>query len=239
LRVTPNGKLIPIAKASVPVAGAASPSQALVSPSGDLLFGADFLGGLVRSFQIGGNGRLLPVQAQAPPLAPFAGTTAPLPLGMAVHPVRRLFYVCLVNINGLATYAYDRPGAFLSLNSVPNTGHAPCWVVVNAAGTKLYTGNTGDNSVSVYDLSNDPTTPVQIQQVTLKLMGNPFQIGLDPEGKFLHVVTQRGSASLPASANALHVLKVDSQGLLKEVDSSPTTLSVPNDGTRPQGVVAL
>jgi DNA-binding beta-propeller fold protein YncE len=29
---------------------------------------------------------------------------------------------------------------------------APCWALVNKAGTRLYASNTGDSSISVYDL---------------------------------------------------------------------------------------
>src|SRR5262249_24273390 len=107
-----------------------------------------------------------------------------------------------------------------------------------ADGSRIYTANTGDNSISVYDTTFGPDEPIEIQKVTLKAKGNPFQIALDPAGKFLHVVTQRAAPTLPESANALHVLKVNGDGTLTEVDSSPTVLPV-SEGTRPQGVAAL
>ncbi len=76
-RVTPRGKLIPVPHSTFVDDLGSDPSQALVSPDGDLLFGADFLGGVLRSFQIAENGRLIPSDAQPLPPAVFAGTGAP------------------------------------------------------------------------------------------------------------------------------------------------------------------
>ena len=108
---------------------------------------------------------------------------------------------------------------------------------MNREGTRLYTSNTADPSISVYDLTGDPTEPVEIQRVTLKGSSNVYQITLDDREKFFYAVTQRNSADLPASANALHVLSVDGEGMLEEVASSPTLLPVPAS-SRPQGVLA-
>jgi len=239
LRVTPRGRLIPIPRSTVFVDAGASPSQALTVPESQLLFGADFMGGLLRSFKIQNNGRLDPREAQVLPPAVFAGTGAPpFPLGLQAHPKVPLLYVGFVTINRMGVYRYSHDGGLRFLRSVPNSGQAICWILANADGSRLYTTNTADNSVSVYDSSSDPTTPVEIQKVTLQGMGNSFQLALDSTGKFLHVVTQRASAVLPPSANALHVLSVGSDGRLTEVPSSPTVLPVANL-VRPQGVAAF
>jgi 6-phosphogluconolactonase (cycloisomerase 2 family) len=238
-RVTTRGQLVAVPNSTFTEDLGSDPSQAQISPDNRLLFGADFLGGLLRSFQIRNNGRLIPSDAQPLPPSVFAGTGAPpLPLGLAVHPTQKILYVGFVTINHVGVYQYDNKGQLTFLRAVPNSGAAVCWLLVNKAGTRLYASNTGDSSVSVYDISGDPTTPVEIQHVKLNTTGNCFQFALDSKEKFLHVVTQGTSSTSPASANGLNVLSVAADGTLTEVPSSPTILPVA-PMVRPQGVRAL
>jgi DNA-binding beta-propeller fold protein YncE len=238
-RVTPEGKLIPVPYASVPVALGSSPSQALTVPSASVVFSTDFLAGLLESFVLERNGRLLRNQPQTLPDSVFAGSSAPrLPLGLAVHPLNPLLYVGFVPISRIGVYRYDSHGNLTFLNSIADSGAAVCWLTVNKAGTRLYASNTGDNSISVFDLS-DPINPVEIQHVTLVGPGSSFQFALDDEDKFLHVIGQRADANTPpGQGNSLHVLRVMPDGTLAEVGTSPTILELP-EGTRPQGVVAF
>ena len=238
-RVTLRGQLIPIPRSTVFVDAGSSPSQALPSPDATLPFGADFMGGLIRSFQIARSGQLIPSAAVPPPPAEFADTGAPaFPLGLAVHPGKPLLYVGLVTINRLAIYRYNPSGGLHFLRTVPNSGNGLCWVTLNKEATRLYTSNTGDPSVSVYDISQDPTEPIEIQRVVLQGSGNGFQFALDSTGSFLHVVTQNAAETQHGMANALHVFKVAKDGTLTEVPSSPTLLPV-RTLVRPQGVSAL
>jgi 6-phosphogluconolactonase (cycloisomerase 2 family) len=238
-RVTGQGRLVPIPRSTFFVDAGASPSQALVSPDGGVLFGAEFLGGLLRTFRIADNGRLVPGVAQPLPPAEFADTGAPPnPLGMWVHPTKRLLYVDFVTINRVGVYRYNEAGDLRFVRSVPDSGKAACWALVNKAGTRLYASNTGDSSISVFDIARDPTEPVEIQKVSLRTTGSCFQFALDPTESFLHVVTQQAAPSQDVTANGLNVLKVAADGTLTEVPSSPTRLPVPNL-VRPQGVAAL
>jgi DNA-binding beta-propeller fold protein YncE len=239
MRVSAGGQLTPIRNSTVTEDLGSDPSQALVSPDGTLLFGADFLGGLLRTFRIEASGRLSPRDIQPLPPAEFADTGAPpLPLGLAVHPTQNLLYVDFVTINRIGIYRYSKQGALTFLRTVPDSGKAACWALVNKAGTRLYASNTGDSSISVYDISRDPTEPVEIQHVKLNTTGACFQFKLDSTEKFLHVVTQGGSATSPQTANGLNVLSVAADGTLTEVPSSPTILPV-GPMVRPQGVAAL
>ena len=65
--VAGNGQLTPIPRSTVYVDAGSNPSQALPSPDDDLLFGADFLGGILRSFTINDRGRLKVADAQPLP----------------------------------------------------------------------------------------------------------------------------------------------------------------------------
>jgi 6-phosphogluconolactonase (cycloisomerase 2 family) len=77
-------------------------------------------------------------------------------------------------INEIAVYTYDERGRLSFVGTASDSGKAPCWTVVNHAGTRLYITNTGDNSISVYDLT-DPLNPVEIQHfVMADTTGAPF-----------------------------------------------------------------
>jgi 6-phosphogluconolactonase (cycloisomerase 2 family) len=241
--VSSRGKLTPVRNSTISVDQGSSPSQALPSPDGDLLFGADFFGGLVRSFRISESGRLTVRDAQPLPPDLFAPSGAPpYPLGLAVHPHRDLLYVGLVTINQIGVYSYKSTGMLNFIRAVPDSGSGVCWLLLNSGATRLYASNTGDPSVSVYDISKDPTDPIEIQKVNLKAVNGSdpggYQFGLDSTGSYLHVVSQQFSAMSTSAANALHVFKVGGDGKVTEVPSSPTLLPVPNL-VRPQGVAAL
>ena len=240
LKVAGDGSLKPISGASYSVDLGSSPSQAYIPYDNDkLVFGCEFLGGILRSFKLNGNGSLTPVDAQALPPDEFALSGAPpLPLGLWSSPKAPLLYVGFVTINRMGVYQYDKKGHLNFLRTVPNSGKGICWIRSNKAGTRLYTSNTTDPSISVYDTSIDPSEPIEIQRVVLNGQSNVYQICLDPAEEWFYAVTQRNSAGLPGTANALHVLKIAKDGTLTEAPTSPTILPVPAS-SRPQGVVAF
>jgi 6-phosphogluconolactonase (cycloisomerase 2 family) len=238
-RVGPDGQLTPIPHSTISIDLGSDPTQALISPDGSLMFGAEFLGGMLRTLQIQADGGLIQTDAQPLPPAEFADTgAAAQPLGLAVHPTQNLLYVGFVLVNKLGVYRYDDKGKLNFLRTVPVSGQLPCWVLLNRAATRLYTSNTLDPSISVFDISGDPSTPREIQTVKLRSTGNSVQFALDSTETFLHVVTQGQSLTSPPSSNAMNVLAVASDGTLAEVASSPNILPVAKM-VRPQGVKAL
>ncbi len=241
LRVSPMGRLTPIRRAAFSLDLGSSPAQALPAPNGEIVFGCDFLGGTLRSFKLRSDGRLAPRAAQGIPLDLFTPTGAPpFPLGLAVHPTKPLLYVGLVTISHIAVYNYTDSGELNFLQAVPDAGHGVCWLTINKNATRLYASNTGDPSVGVFDISKDPRTPTQIQNVLLNNAGGGggFEFRLDSTNRWLHVIGQQSSATATVMANALHTFRVAGDGTLTEVPSSPTILPVPNL-VRPQGVAAL
>jgi 6-phosphogluconolactonase (cycloisomerase 2 family) len=239
LRVHPDGRLEQAPLSTTNVATGASPSQALISSGKSFVFSADFLAGLLQSFHIRPDGALDQNPPQQLPASLFAGTSVPhLPLGLAAHPSRPIVYVGLVTLNKLAVYKYDDAGVLSFVTSVPSSGMAICWNRVNNDGTRLYAANTGDNSISVFDITN-PVKPVEIQHLRLRGAGSLFEIELDPANRYLYGVTQRSGPATPlGQGNNLHVLRVAVDGRLTENDGSPLALPVPG-GTRPQGVATF
>lgn len=226
----------PLSNESAPVGS--SPSQAQISSGKRLVFDAQFLGGHLRSFLVDNNGALTPESFQALPASQFVGTPPPhIGLGLDVHPRKSILYVGFTSANRLGVYTYDATGHLTFVRSVHNSGKAICWIKSNTVGTRLYTSNTFDSSVSVYDITN-PLEPVEIQHLKLRGLGNPFQNIIDPRGTWLYVLTQRGSPSIPlGKGNTLHVLRIDPvSGKLSDDDF--VSLSLPK-GTRPQGLAAV
>ena len=247
-QVAADGKLTPTSdstndssrrfQSTVSVAVGSSPSQALAVPYTNLLFGADFLGGLLQRFQFDGNGGLHQLTPLALPASEFSDTTTPrLPLGLTSHPRYPFLYVGFVTDNKLGVYQYGNDGSLRFLRTVPNSGTAICWLRTNRAGTRLYSTDTGTNSVSVYDLS-DPENPVQIQNLVLSGPGNVLQFSLSSDEKYLYALSSRGSTSIPeGQGNMLHILTINNEGTVDE-NVSPVVFNEPND-TRPQGVAVV
>jgi 6-phosphogluconolactonase (cycloisomerase 2 family) len=249
LRVQSDGSLVPtgastndtshLFQSTISVAVGASPSQAHVVPYTNLLFGADFLGGLLQRFLFDWNGGLLQLPPVALPASEFSDTTTPrLPLGVWNHPTLPLLYVGFVTDSKIGVYRYSLDGVALEfLRTVPNSGQAICWIRINRAATRLYTTDTITNSVSVYDLSN-PEEPVQIQELNLSGLGNVLQFEISSDGKFLYALSSRGSSTIPeGQGNLLHTLNIESDGTVTET-ATPIAFHLPND-TRPQGVAVV
>ncbi|HEX8203360.1 MAG TPA: beta-propeller fold lactonase family protein [Isosphaeraceae bacterium] len=258
LRVTPQGRLLPIPRATIVAdpdggfgPGSPNPTQMLVAhdvarqgrrvnPSGRLVFDVDFFGLMIHSFALRPNGRLVPVQSQMLPSSesPVPGINSfglPIPLGQQVHPTQPVLYLGQVLDQKLAVYTYDAAGRFQFVRSLPGAGDGICWFVTNAAGTRLYSANNFDNSVAVFDIS-DAQNPVKLQNFSLADPdGLAFQIAIDPAGQFLHVISQRGADSQPAEANALHVLQLGGDG---RVTAQTDRITLPIAPSRSQGVVA-
>jgi len=224
---------------SVEVAIGSSPSQALVTPFAPLVIGADFLGGLLRSFVIDRYGALAESAAIGLPDSEFGDSKAPhLPLGLAVHPRMKLLYVGFPTANKIGVYKYNWFGKLSFVRTTLDSGAVVCWLATNADGSRLYASNTADPSVTVYDISVDPENPKEIQRLNISSMGGAYQIALSPNGQKLIVLTQRFQSTTPqGQGNEVHVLNVDTKGMLEE-RVAPFVLDLPAN-TRPQGVVVL
>jgi len=237
--VAPNGALTHISGpgSTVEVPYGSSPSQAFVKNG--IVFGADFLGGVLQSFSLVG-GHLLQNFPTSLPNSEFKDISAPhLPLGIEASPNGSYLYVGFPTASKLGVYTYDGVGLLQFVRTVPNSGKAICWLRSNAAGTYLYSSNSGDHSVSVYDTSK-PDQPLEIQRLSVTATGGLFQLALDPSGARLYVIEQRSAATIPqGSGNAIHFLQIDpTGGKIYEPATNELVLKLPGD-TRPQGIVAL
>jgi hypothetical protein len=110
---------------------------------------------------------------------------------------------------------------------------------VNAAGTRMYSGNAGSDSLTVFNIAHNPANPRAIQSLTLDAPGNPWNFEIDPSGHVIFMLDMRAVRQIPAGeGNQLHALRIGSDGRLTEERSSPVDIPVPV-GTNPIGLAIV
>ena len=75
----------------------------------------------------------------------------------------------------------------------------------------------------------------------MKLHGqvNPWNVQIDPTGRYLFMVNQRASTFIPAGrGNTLHSFRIRADGRLTELPTSPVPIPVPVD-TNPWGMAVV
>lgn len=263
-KIKPDGSLKAIPHSTVEIAAGTVPTQALISPDHKHLFALNvfenpitlppgfppfappFSSTLV-SYNIRPNGRLEEVnRIEAPNFPPYM-------LGLQAHPTAHVIYAGFLLSQSMGVFTYDDAG------HINFEGQAPagagdvgmCWVEVSHDGKYAYATNATTDTVSVYSLT-DPVHPQLIQSLFLGgpktlvpqpaptvFSTTPFQLELDPNDDFLVVLNHEATVddSFP-DGNAIHVLKVNDDGTLTEVDITLLTGIVPA-GAHPKGTVSL
>jgi DNA-binding beta-propeller fold protein YncE len=116
----------------------------------------------------------------------------------------------MATVDKIAVYRYDNRGKLTFVSVTPPMPGAmlPCWTLVNRAGTRLYTANAGNNTMSVLDLS-DPRHPKFMQTLHLHGNGNPWDIRFDPTGKMIFLIDPRARMNVPpGQGQGLHTLLI-------------------------------
>jgi 6-phosphogluconolactonase (cycloisomerase 2 family) len=220
-KVNADGSLTMNPGSTLDLTADSSPTQALVSSRGHLLFGMEINTSRIATYKIGRDGTLSEISSLSPPgTSPF--------LGEILHPTKGVLYTGLPATNDVGVYKFTSAGALTFRRTVPNAaGSLVCWLVTNAAGTRMYTSETESGTISVFDTTS-AATPVLLQ--TLALSGvsqHPHNIALDPSGKFLYA---------QAGIN-LHVLNCAADGTMTET-VSPVVLPEASD-EQPIGLAAI
>jgi 6-phosphogluconolactonase (cycloisomerase 2 family) len=223
-----------------------SPTQVYVAPGGRLVFSTEE-SGVLRAFRLGPGGTLTeaPGSPAEIPNSAFPGGKRfepAWPAGLSANPRKRgVLYTGLPNLHSIAAYSYAPDGALSFAADVRDPKAAlPCWSVVSRDGRRLYFANAGSDNVSVWDVGSDPRSPRLMQTVKLPGGGNPWNLQLSPDGRFLLVLTPRQVAAIvpKGSGQLIHVLAVGPSGKLAELDSSPVPLPVALN-TNPLGLALV
>jgi DNA-binding beta-propeller fold protein YncE len=250
LKIAADGALSQVAGGTFETSPGVSPAQALVSKNKKFVFGSDFLGfmlkapvGTLRSFTIGSGGLLTPV-AGTPYFIPGMGGA----LGLWEHPAADILYVGFPLQGKVGVYNINSSNGALSFQTAVDAGPAACWLRTNSNGAYLYSLNSGENTISVFNTSS-AASPMTVQKFTLKQSGplydngmgalfttsQPFGLGFSKSEKYLYVVNQHTSKDFNAgNYNYLHVLRVAGNGQLSE-PTEPIQLPV-SSRVRPQGI---
>ena len=250
LMIDAGGKLTLIPGATFETTPGSSPAQALVSRDRKFLFGADFLGfmlnparGTLRSFVIN----------TSPVITQVAGTPYTIPngggaLGLWQHPTENILYAGFPTQNKFGIYTIDPSSGALSFKSSVSAGPAACWIRTNKAGSRLYTLNSAENSISVFNTEN-PLSPVSLDKFSLKNSGplipngmggfsttsEDFSFEFSGDEKFLYVLCQHTNQDFTiGNYNYFHVLSVAPDGRLSE-PGEPLQMPVAAN-VRPQGI---
>jgi hypothetical protein len=238
-----DGRLTEVQGGKIEVPAGSSPSQVLLSNDRRFLFATDFLAfmlptengvpiGTLLSFDLAGLGGIH--YAPGAPYSVPAGDGGAL--GLATNPRSNTLYVGFPVAGAFGVYSIDPGDGVLSFETSLPGGPGTCWIRTNAGGTRLYTLNSGENSVGIYNVEN-PDAPVFITKLTLKdaTSSGDFALGFSPDGGTLYVVSQNTATDFTTgNHNWLHTLKVAADGTLSE-PGDPLQLPVGND-VRPQGV---
>ena len=226
---------------SIDVPPGSSPLQAYVTPDRKVLITSEETG-VFRAFRIGPGGTL--TEGPNSPLrlakAVFpGGQRVPnvWPAGLVSNPHRKILYAEVANLSEMIVYRWNDQARLTFVRAMLNP-HAflPCWTHVNAAGTRLYSGNAGSDNLTVFDISGDPTHPREIQSVHLDAPGNPWNFQIDPSDRVIFLLDMRATRQVPAGrGNQLHALRIGAGGRLTEERSSPVKIPVPV-GTNPIGL---
>ena len=243
-RIAPSGSLTPIGTPSKAPAHS-SPTQTYVPPHSGQLMIATEESGPFRAFTVDAKGNLQqgpnsPLKLDRRVFLPGKRLGNVWPQGLVAHPKLPLIYAGVANIKRLVVYEYDAAGRMRYVSSQINKGTIlPCWTQVNAAGTRLYTGNAGSQNISVFDIAKDPRHPRQIQRVRLHGIGLPWNFQIDPTGRYLFIINMRAIRIVPPGrGNTLHSFAIGPGGKLKELPSSPVPIPVPLN-TNPWGMAVV
>ncbi|HET6253205.1 MAG TPA: beta-propeller fold lactonase family protein [Puia sp.] len=235
------GRLSAVPNGTIEVPAGSSPSQVLLSNDRRFLFATDFLAfmlptevpvGTLLSFDVRG-GQGLSLAPGAPYVVPKGDGGA---LGLATNPRSdRTLYVGFPVAGAFGVYDINPSTGALNFVTQVAGGPATCWIRTNSIGTRLYTLNSGENAVGVYN-TDIPDAPGYMSKLVLKDSPNSgdFSLGFSPDGGTLYVVSQNVDTTFAVNNNWLHVLKVSGDGSLSE-PGEPLQLPVAND-VRPQGV---
>jgi hypothetical protein len=223
-----------------------SPTQVYVAPGGRLVFTTEE-SGVLRAFALGRDGSLTEAPGSPQPVPtsafPQGKRFKPVwPAGLSANPrTPGVLYTGFPNLYSIGAYSYAPNGALSYVADAQDPAAVlPCWSVVSRDGRRLYFANAGSDNVSVWDVGSDPRHPRLMQTLKLPGGGNPWNLQLSPDGRFLFVITPRQVAAIahPGSGNLVHVLAVGPSGKLAELDSSPVSLPVPL-GTNPLGLALV
>ncbi len=244
-----NGTLTPISK--MEVRDGISPGQVLVSRTAPFVYGANTWGfnytppgSRLNLFSIGADG-VLKNGPDAPAIDPLQSGA----LGLCQSWRQNVLYVAFPSGGQFSFYDMNTTTGALTHIGDANTGSGCSRFCSDNSNTLLFTANSLENSVSMFDITN-ARAPRKWGKLALKQCGPLYNapyygsstssacvsLATSTSDQFLYVVSQHTNPDLSVgNYNYLHVLRIDSD--LQEQDE-PVELPVPNN-FRARGLAVL
>jgi 6-phosphogluconolactonase (cycloisomerase 2 family) len=212
-QLTSSGVMSMMTGSRITLPAGTNPSQALTDTSLNLVFTDEFQG---KPSTI--TARML--NTTSGKMAMVSSVDAPdgaVMLGEVLHPTQNILYATLAASGGLAVFNFDSSGNLSLSTWIADVGNTICWLAINQAGTRLYSGNNGDGTVTVFDLTN-PESPVVLQVFQLSgVAPHTNNVRVDPTQQFLYAL----------DGENLHVLSISQvDGTLTE-PGAPVVLPAP------------
>lgn len=194
-RLTEGDQLTRIRKSTRELNIGDNPGQVLLNRSGDVLIGTRINGRIIDSYTVRRNARKY---GRLRDVAQLTGQ--PGPFGAAFNPAADdQLFVSSVRLPGAASYRVFADGAIVPINAVGNAPErAACWATVHPNGTSAWVSNTGTNSLSLYTIGAGGTLSLAGTHSTAAYGRTPFEIALDPGGRFLYELNVGSSQSIHA-----------------------------------------
>lgn len=247
-----DGSLTPVTGGRYDVREGISPGQVLVSRTGPFVYGANTWGFnytppaiRLNLFSIDNNGMLTPG-----PDAPPIDSLNPGALGLCQSGRQNVLYVAFPFAAQFSYY--DMNTSTGELTHIGDSYARPgcSRFCSNNANDRLFTANTMENSVSMFDISN-ARAPQKNAELSLKQGGPVYNgyfgtyassqcvsLATSTNDELLYVVSQHTNPDLGiGNYNYLHVLHIVDGFGLQEWDE-PVQLPVPND-FRPRGLAVM
>lgn len=179
-RVSPRGRLIPLAGSTRPLSGGStSPAQVGFSDDGDSLIVTERATNIIDTFIIDEDGL---------PEGPFINISAgPTPFGFAVGRRNTLFVSEAGAGGGASTYRVD-DGQLDPISSMIMTGQrAACWAILTPDGRFGYVTNAGTGNISGVAIArNGSATLLNADGITAVTRGNPTDMAMSDDGRYLY-----------------------------------------------------
>jgi 6-phosphogluconolactonase (cycloisomerase 2 family) len=191
-----------------PFTAGTNPNAAIPSTSGSALWSADYIGGTVSGFGIGGSGALTPATG-----SPFTATGNPTTI--AVSPHNSLLYTPDLSGQAISGFSTSADGGLTPLSGFPLTDLGnPIDAEFSVSGETLFILNY-NQSIASYSVNQQTGALTEIAGSPVNFSGSaPAALAASPDGKFLFAADN--------GTNTLLSFAIGANGSLTPVDSIST-----------------
>ena len=189
-RLGRHGRLTPIPGSIRPLsAGNTGPAQIAFNPEGDVLLVTEKATNKITSFSIGEDGRAISQQSVA--------SNGATPFGFAFAGRAKVFVTNAAGgapgASSVSSYFVDETGSTFNLaNAVPTNRAAACWISITSNGKFGYVTNTGDSTLSIFNIGGVGSLTLAAT-VTAGGLSGPIDNGISLGDRYLYVLNGTGA----------------------------------------------